>query len=266
MRPDLAHLRATLATRGWVRVPEDPATLAWARAALPLAEAALEDPAQAAQWQCEGTWFVGVDALENDAAGAVAGVALEGPGPDLARALFGDLPLHRAQVSAVRPGYPRPRAGESEAAFRYRARRDAAHVDGLLPVGPERRRMLVEPHAWILGLPLTESPEIAAPLVVWDGSHKLMSAAFAKRFSDVPSEDWGRVDLTEIYQATRRAVFETCPRIPLSARPGEALLLHRHLLHGIAPWAEDTAQPGLPSRIVTYFRPQFETLAPWLGD
>lgn len=251
MTPEVA--RETLDRRGWLRFPAELATRDWAAAARPLAVAALDDPAQAHQWACAGTWFVGVDALDNDAAGAVGGVALAGAGPDTARALFGPLELHRAQVSAVRPGYPRPRAGESAAAFRYRARRDAAHVDGLLPVGPERRRILGEPHAWILGLPLTESAPEAAPLVVWEGSHRVLGAALSARLRDVPPERWDAVDLTEIYQATRRAVFDTCPRAPLAAQPGEALLLHRHLLHGIAPWR---AGPADPPRITAYFRPQ----------
>ena len=85
-------------------------------------------------------------------------------------AVIGDLSplpeLHPAQVSAVYPGYPKPRQGESDAAFRYRLNRDAAHVDGLLAIGPERRRMLRERHAYILGLPLTECSETAAPMTI----------------------------------------------------------------------------------------------------
>ncbi len=59
---------------GWRRLPFDPDVLAWTRAALPLAQAALDPPD--AEWRCGGTWFPGVDALANDATGRVAGVAL----------------------------------------------------------------------------------------------------------------------------------------------------------------------------------------------
>jgi hypothetical protein len=256
-----AAARSALAARGWAHLPADPATRAWAEAALPRALAALDDPAQAHQWQCEGTWFVGVDALDNAADGAVDGLALDGPGPALARALFGPLPLHRAQLSGLRPGYPRPRGGESAAAFRYRARRDAAHVDGLLPTGPERRRVLGEPHAWILGLPLRAPEPVAeaAPLVVWEGSHAVLGAALSDALRGTDPADWPGIDLTGIYQATRRKVFETCPRRVLPARPGEALLLHRHLLHGIAPWpaaAGRAPAEAPPTRLIAYFRPQ----------
>ena len=91
-----------------------------------------------------------------------------------AEAVSGRLPLDTGQVSVTYPGYPRQDAGESDAQARYRRRRDAAHVDGLLPIGPHRRRMLKEPHAWILGLPVTECGAGAAPLVVWEGSHEVM--------------------------------------------------------------------------------------------
>ena len=85
--------------------------------------------------------------------------------------------LHKGQVSVVYPGYPRPKEGESEAAFDYRRDRDAAHLDGLLPVGTPRQRMIREPHAYILGLPVTKADPGAAPLVVWDGSHRMMREA-----------------------------------------------------------------------------------------
>ena len=45
------------------------------------------------------------------------------------------------------------------------------------PIGPERQRMLRERHAWLLGLPLSETSAGASPLVVWEGSHHLMRRA-----------------------------------------------------------------------------------------
>lgn len=244
--------------RGWARFPADPATLAWARAAAEAGAQALEDPALAHWYDCENTWFVGVDALPNRADGSVGGVALQGPAID---ALSPLPPLHRAQLSVIFPGYPRPRQGETEAAFRYRLNRDAAHVDGLLAEGEGRRRHLREPHAWILGLPLSHSAPGAAPLVVWEGSHRIMARAFARAFAGHDPEDWGRIDVTDIYHEARREVFQTCPRVTLHARPGEAYVLHRLALHGVAPW---TAPDG-PPRMIAYFRPLLDDPKDWLG-
>jgi len=56
-----------LLDRGWVKFPAEPTLRDWAAAALPLARERVRDPAERAKWlQCEGTWFVGVDALPND--------------------------------------------------------------------------------------------------------------------------------------------------------------------------------------------------------
>jgi hypothetical protein len=190
-------------------------------------------------------------------------------GQPLPEALLAALPRrptewHRAQLSTLRPGYPRPWPGESEAAFRFRLNRDAAHVDGLLPIGPDRRRMLREPHAFILGLPLTEADPDAAPLVVWEGSHLIVQRALAAALRPHPPRAWDGVDLTEAYHAARREAFATCRRLPLPARPGEALLLHRMILHGMAPWAEGAEADPL-GRVIAYFRPELPSLTEWLG-
>lgn len=255
-----------LSTRGWVRFGYDAGLAAWAEVAKGAALARMAEPAHRAQWlQCGGTWFVGVDTLPNDASGNVAGSGpLTGPGYDAARDLYGDLPLQSGQVSVTWPGYPLAREGEGEGAFRYRQRRDAAHVDGLLAVGIARVRMLKERHAYILGLPLTPAAEGASPLVVWEGSHEIMRAAFIDAFRGIPSKDWGDVDLTELYKATRQVVFDRCTRVALPAQPGEALLVHRLALHGVAPWQEgvDTEPEG---RMIAYFRPEFSGLGDeWL--
>lgn len=248
---------AAFLEKGWARWPADPALRAWVAAARPVAQAHVADPAEQAAWlQCEGTWFVGVDTLPNGPDGAVGGTApLAGAAAEAASALYGTLPLHRAQVSVIYPGYPKPRAGEGQGAFRYRLIRDAAHVDGLLATGPDRRRMLKERHAYILGLPLTQSGATASPLVVWEGSHEIMRAAFTKLLGDVPEADWDSVDLTECYQSARREVFETCARIELPASPGEAYLVHRLALHGVARWARG-AQADAAGRMIAYFRPE----------
>lgn len=197
------------------------------------------------------TWFVGVGALPNAADGSIDGVTWphQGLSPQ----------WHRAQVSIVYPGYPKQDTGESDAAHAYRVRRDAAHVDGLLPEGPDKRRHLREPHAFILGVPLGNVT--ASPLVVWEGSHVIMQSAFADAFADVPANDWGDVDVTEIYQAARRKVFDTCRRIELPAGVGQITWLHRHILHGVAPW---TDQDDPSERLIAYFRPQLADVLDWL--
>jgi len=246
-----------LLSKGWAKWPVDAAVQHWIDAARPVAEARVGDPKEQAEWlQCEGTWFVGVDTLPNAPDGTVAnsgpltGAAIEG-----ASALYGQLPLHRGQVSVIYPGYPKPRKGEGEGAFRYRLNRDGAHVDGLLAVGDARQRMLKERHAYILGLPMTRSSPDASPLVVWEGSHVIMRAAFDDVLGNLPEAEWEHVDLSEPYQAARRKVFETCPRILLPAKPGETYLLHRHALHGVAPWA-DGAKAEDAGRMIAYFRPE----------
>lgn len=248
-----------LAARGWAAFGHDPELALWADRAKAAALERMAEPAHRAEWlQCEGTWFVGVDTLPNDASGAVAGSGpLPGPGHAVARALHGSLPLHAGQVSVVWPGYPRPRKGEGEAAFRYRRDRDAAHVDGLLPIGTGRRRMLKERHAYILGLPLSRAGEDASPLVVWEGSHEIMRAAFAQALHGIPPARWGEVDLTDTYKAARRDAFARCARVPLPVGPGEAVLVHRLALHGVAPWREGAEAPP-EGRMIAYFRPEFE--------
>ncbi|NEY89106.1 phytanoyl-CoA dioxygenase family protein [Tabrizicola oligotrophica] len=239
---------------GWRKIGPDPAILRWSQAAHPLAVAALAESAE--PLRCGGTWAVGLDLLPNAADGSVAGVALPWQVLGLT-----PQPLHRAQLSTVHPGYPQPSPDETEAAYGFRLRRDSAHLDGLLAVGPGKRRMVREPHAWILGLPLTTSP--AAPLVVWEGSHRLMQAALARAFAGHAPESWGEVDITEAYQAARADVFRSCRRVELPGRPGEAVVMHRHLIHGVAPWsAAATAPPE--GRIVAYFRPLMASVADWM--
>lgn len=243
---------------GWCRKGPDPALARWAAAALPAARAALARPG--GDWRAGGTWFVGVDALDNGPGGEVGPEALGLPWAALG---LDPMPLHRAQLSTTRPGYPRRAAGETEAAFRFRRDRAAAHLDGVLPMGPEKRRMIREPHAIILGLPLTEAEAEAAPLMVWDGSHEVMRAALLEALAPHPPATWADVDVTEAYQAARRQVFETCPRRALPARPGEALILHRLLVHGVAPWAEG-ASAAPEGRVIAYFRPLLPDVEAWL--
>lgn len=259
-------LRDSFLTDGYLRFAADAASLAWARHARPFAAAAARDPAQAEWLRCGGTWFVGVDALPNDAQGTVAGgPPLAGAAVDFLRTELGfELPLHRAQVSICYPGYPQPSAEESPAAYNFRRNRDAAHVDGLHGEGPEKRRFLKEPHAYVLGITLTEQSPDAAPLTVWKGSHHIMTAMFAKVLAGHAPESWKDVDVTDAYQAARREAFASCERFALPTAPGEAVLVHRHLLHGVAPWGEGAS--GAPDgRMIAYFRPEFARPGDWLS-
>ncbi|HMS94043.1 MAG TPA: hypothetical protein PKA03_02260 [Tabrizicola sp.] len=241
---------------GWQRIGPEPAILAWAAAAR---KAALQVMATTTEsWRCGDTWFVGVDALPNLADGSIHGT----PFPWDALPIAPE-PLHPAQLSVIRPGYPQPSPEESPTAFAFRRDRDAAHLDGLLPIGPNKARMVKEPHAWILGLPLNEAQ--ASPLAIWEGSQEVLRAALLTALDPHPPETWGEIDLTDAYQSARREIFATCRRIELHARPGEATLLHRLTLHGVAAWkTQDHAPPE--GRMIAYLRPQLGTVNAWIKN
>jgi len=238
---------------GFVLFGADARVTQWAAAAHDVAKDIAADPEmQAANLRHGNTWFVGVDALPNAADGSIAGVPLKGPWQDHVP----DVPQHAAQLSIIYPGYPKQDAGESDANHRFRIKRCAAHVDGLLPEGPERRRFAREYHAYILGLPLTVAT--AAPTVVWRGSHVIMQAALSEAIGD---HLIGSVDLTDAYHAARRAVFERCEMVSLRADPGQSFLIHRFALHGTAPWEG----PEGPGRMIAFLRPEFTDPQDWLA-
>ena len=128
-------------------------------------------------------------------------------------------------------------------------------MDGLVAEGTPKRRFLRERHDWILGLPLTEAAPGASPLVVWEGSHRLLQAAMIAAFGPLREEVWPSLDITGIYTETRRRIFDSCRRVPLVSQPGEAVLLHPFLLHGVAPW-EPSATASSHGRMVAYLRPE----------
>ena len=252
-------------TDGWCRFGFDPVLAEWVKHALPAARAAVGDPGYAEWLRYGGTWFAGVNVLPNDGAGAVeGGPALAGEAVCFIHDVLGlrDFTWDRAQVSVCYPGYPRPMSGESEAVFNFRVKRDAAHVDGLMR-DENRRRFVSEYHGFILGIPLVEADADASPVVVWRGSHEKVRRALGHALDGVPDADWGNVDVTEVYQAVRRDIFETCERVPVAARPGEAYIIHRLALHGIAPWAAE-ARAGSDGRMIAYFRPETGSARDWL--
>ena len=254
-------------SRGWCRFDRDPLLLAWTNAALASARASLDDPRHEKWLRYQGTWFAGVNALPNDATSAIAG-----SGPLRGRAIdfiADELKLEgfdwdAAQVSVCYPGYPRPMEGESPGKARYRRERDAAHVDGLLPEGPQRCRHLREHHGFILGIPMVEFDANASPFVVWEGSHEIVRDVFAARFAGIPVAQWGEQDVTAVYHAARERIFSSCRRVQIHARPGEAFLAHRLILHGMAPWRDD-AVAGSDGRMICYFRPDPFGPGEWLN-
>ncbi len=243
--------------RGWLRFAFDEDVLAWVRSAVPFAQRAALDPEQRRHWlRCGGTWFVGVNALPNDPDGRLPdGPGLTGPFREFITRELGWRGLDRGQVSITYPGYPKQDPAESDAAFRYRLNRAAAHVDGIKADLPDRRRCVGEAHAYVLGIPLNSAPENASPLVVWEGSHRIMQRAFQAALSEAQPEGLHRHDITEAYQAARAEVFETCRKITVHARPGESYLLHRFTLHGVAPWPPQGHGPT-EGRMIAYFRPE----------
>jgi hypothetical protein len=124
--------------------------------------------------------------------------------------------------------------------------------------------MVREPHAYILGLPLTDCDAGASPLVVWEGSHRIMARALGAVLETVPEAEHPFTDITDAYHAARREVFATCARVLLPARPGEAVLLHLLALHGICPWVEGASAP-VEGRIIAYFRPKLPSIGDWLA-
>lgn len=252
--------------RGWCSFEHDPLLLGWARAALPGARAARNNPEQAKWLRYGGTWFAGVNALANDADGGIDDSGpLRGRAIDFIAAELGlaGFAWDRAQVSICYPGYPQPMPGESPARLNYRRNRDAAHVDGLLREGVDMRRHLREHHAFILGIPMVDFDPQASPFTIWEGSHEIMRASFVERFAGIAAENWGEEDITDTYHRARERAFEECRRVPIYARPGEAYLAHRLSLHGTAPWAEN-AQAGPDGRMICYFRPPVLGAGEWL--
>ncbi len=240
---------------GYRRFAPDDGVRVWAEAAVKIAsELARAPERRARELRHKGTWLVGLDLLPNKADGSVEGVPL----PGAWRQHVPDLPLHSAQVSIVYPGYPGRDADETDPNHRYRIARKAAHVDGLLPVGPDRRRFAHEHHAYILMIALTQVR--AAPTVIWEGSQVIMGNALRAAIGDHPPEN---VDITQAYQAARHVVFERCPMVPLHAEPGEVILIHRHALHGTEVWGDTPDKAAPDGRMTAFFRPE-TTPADWL--
>lgn len=258
---------AEFLAKGWCRFDYDAALACWAERALPVAQACVAAPENAKWLRCGGTWFIGVNVLPNAPDGSVAGeMPLAGRAVDFIRRELGltEFDWDRGQVSVVYPGYPKRVSSESDAAFSYRCERDAAHIDGVLREGPERRRFLRNYHEFVLGIPLVEVQPDTSPFVVWENSHEHVRRAFRDRFGDMQPECWPQEDVTDLYREVRRRIFATCRRVEVTAKPGEAYLVHRLTLHGIAPWS-GSESGGNNGRMIVYFRPESASPEAWLS-
>ena len=253
-------------TKGWRHFGYDVAVAEWVAHTLPQVREAVQAPENAPWLRSGGTWFVGVNALPNDSQGALpggmplAGEAIAFIRNDLG---FANLALERGQVSVCYPGYPQPMDTETASAFAYRRDRAAAHLDGLHAEGPERRRFFQEAHSFLLGIPMVEASNDASPFVIWEGSHDILRQALRAVFDGVPADRWSKVDVTEAYHAARRRIFTECRQIEIAAKPGEAYLVHRLALHGMARWGEG-ASAGPDGRMIVYFRPILSGPEEWL--
>ena len=253
--------------KGWCSFEYDPALARWVEHALPFAQEAIASEEHAQWLRHGGTWHAGVNALPNDAngnigkSGNVGGEAVNFIREFLVEDSF---QWDRAQISVCYPGYPKPSNDESAAALRYRIKRDAAHIDGLRREGPNRRRFLGEYHGFILGVPLAPYSEQASPFVVWEGSHRHAKRAFSKFYGEHSVESWGEMDVADVYKELRNQLFNHCKRITLPVQPGQAFVVHRLALHGMAAW-HPQATAGPDGRMICYFRPEIGGPNDWLN-
>ena len=248
--------------QGWIKFEFDERVARWANAANSKITSTLKNKEILKNnLTCQGTWFVGVDALDNKPDGALGEISLSGPFESLISSSE-TCGLHSAQVSIIFEGYPKPRDQESESSFNFRLKRDAAHVDGLITDFPGGPRKLKEPHAYVLGIPLNQAPKGASPIVVWEGSHHLISKAFKRLFLHRDPEEWKDLDVREVYLETRKCIFEQCERRVLHANLGESYIIHRLCLHGISPWDFEIKNFN-EGRKIAYFRPELQRLADW---
>lgn len=207
--------------------------------------------------RCGGTWFPGVNFLENDSHGNVTGVSFP---KEISNLIKKNEPafnrvFDKAQVSICYPGYPLPTKDESKAAFEFRRDRFAAHIDGILPIGQSKRRFLKEYHSMILGIPINNVKVENAPCVVWEGSHIIVRNEFKDYMKGKGIDSLEEEDISDFYKDLRRKIFKLCRVKKLHAPMGQAYLINRLCLHGIFPWQGICADEKTGRRIA-YFRPE----------
>ena len=103
----------------------------------------------------------------------------------------------------------------------------------------------------------------ASPFVVWEGSQEVIRETFIEAYKGVAAGRWSEMDVTALYHKVRRKIFDCCERIEIHAGPGEAYLVHRLALHGIAPW-QSGASASADGRLICYLRPEIGGPEDWL--
>ena len=161
----------------------------WSQSLLTPARQAMATPEHQHWWHHQNTWFVGVNALPNNPHGQVAkGKAMMSWLQGLLETycLHAPLNLDKGQISTCHMGYPQQDQDEPNQNYYFRKHFYAAHMDGLIPEGKQRRRYLKEYHSFILGVPLTEHDAQAAPLMVWPNSHQRLQTWLLNEFANIP--------------------------------------------------------------------------------
>jgi hypothetical protein len=268
--PNTEKKRTEFFARGWCQFEFDSRLSNWVKSALPAAQASVIDEANRKWLRCGDTWFAGVNVLPNASDGSIDSdlrLELKCDVVDFITEALGlsDFSWDKAQVSVCYSGYPQRMDTETEAAFVFRRDRDAAHVDGLLPEGVNRRRFLREWHGFILAIPMLEYDAGASPFVVWEGSQEIVRQKFQSIFQNKQAGDWPSLDITEDYHDVRHHIFKACKRVEIVAKPGEAYLVHRLALHGVAPWKTDLGST-CKERMICYFRPETGGVEQWLRE
>ena len=254
-------------THGWAAVSCDAQMLNWTRLAKEITMQKLDSiSSKKGQLRCGGTWFVGVNFLNNDPSGRLNNISFKGDAVKAITTRYGELFFgwDEAQISICYEGYPRQDENEPPGAFEYRKNRFGAHIDGILPVGEAKRRFAREFHAFIFGVPLVDCNEHTSPVVVWEGSHHIIREYISKALSNIPVNRWKNEDITEIYNSARREVFFKCKQKTILVPLGGSYIMHRFTLHGIMPWREKEKLKEC-GRMIAYFRPTFKEPKLWFN-
>ena len=251
------HLLHDYSTRGWVALPFSDDLFSWVNGVKASVNQKLQLMCEEEKdVRCGGTWFPGVNFLDNDPHGNIDGSIFPSDLTDLKKKLepaFSGF-YDRAQISICYPGYPKKMDDETVSAFNYRKNRFAAHLDGLLPIGQHRRRFLMEHHAFIYGIPINLTGEGSSPCVVWEGSHKVVQNEFKSFLTFRKIHSLQDQDVTEFYSSIRKKIFASCRMKKIWLPVGQSYLIHRLTLHGILPWVRDAKNTNV-NRTVAYFRP-----------
>ena len=228
--------------------------------------------------RCGSTWFVGANFLDNSSNGNIGTKSMSKFFFSNISKKFGPNIKYwdKAQVSICWPGYPKKDAKETKKSYDFRIKRFASHIDGVIPFGSKKRRFAKEFHAFILGFPLHNNCLDCAPLVLWEGSHKIFRKFFKEIYEGISSNKISNIDITEFYNECRKKVFKNCEVKKITPQFKQPYLLDRHVLHGIDEWREKKNVKCSPKnhrllnslsdgRIIVYFRPVFFNPHDWIN-